>query len=208
MRIHLAALAMLLAFPFALALEYSDASARDDASVSVPQYEEITDEEAARAQRAALRAFYTAPPVMPHDRSLLRNHDCQYCHSEVREFKSTERLSTKTPHAQMSNCMQCHVAVEAPVGEAAEPVATSWQGLEEPGAGDRAHLLAPPTLPHRLFLRENCLSCHSTESPYVFMRCTHPERSNCLQCHVPGLDNEFRLDRSGLVEHAETKEEN
>lgn len=208
MRLQLMALAAVIALPFALALEYGSVAAEEESVVEIPQAEVIEDVAEGRAQRARLRAFYTAPPVMPHDRALLRNHDCQYCHSDVRDFRSTDRLSTKTPHAQLSNCMQCHVAVEPPLGEAAEPVDTSWAGLEEPGAGDRAHALAPPTLPHRLFLRENCLSCHHAESPYVFMRCTHPERGNCLQCHVPGLDNEFQLTREPHAADAEEGRKN
>ncbi len=40
----------------------------------------------------------------------------------------------------------------------------------------------PPTIPHSLQNRTNCISCHEAEiRPPVT---PHPERKNCQQCHV------------------------
>ena len=172
------------------------AGSADLAEDAAAQAETEAQSRAGRAQRAELRAFYTAPPVIPHDRELLRNRDCMICHAEIRDLDTSERTSLKSPHARFSNCAQCHVSIEPAFGEAAEEVESTWQGLEEPGEGTRAHALAPPTLPHRVFMRENCLSCHSTDNPYEFLRRPHPERVNCLQCHVADGEIEFKVSKT------------
>ena len=50
---------------------------------------------------------------------------------------------------------------------------------------------SPPPIPHGLQLRENCLSCHSGSGAPKDIATTHPERVNCMQCHVANaaLDN-------------------
>ncbi len=144
-----------------------------------------------RAQRAELRAFYTAPPAIPHDPTLLSTNDCLTCHGEVREL--SERTSPKTPHPHLTNCTQCHVSSYPAFGEKAAPVKSTWQGLEQPYGGAQARPVAPPVIPHRIFLRENCTACHSPSSPYESLRSPHPERSRCLQCHVPDGEVEFQL---------------
>jgi cytochrome c-type protein NapB len=50
--------------------------------------------------------------------------------------------------------------------------------------GSRAHPGAPPVIPHKVFMRENCLSCHSGPGGREEIRTTHPERTRCMQCHV------------------------
>ena len=104
-----------------------------------------------------------------------------------RSFKG--RVAMQTPHPQHSNCLQCHVPGKKEIG--VKKVLSDWQGLKEPKRGSRALLTSPPTVPHRIFMRENCLSCHGPANPNKSMRTTHPERTNCLQCHVPAADNEF-----------------
>ncbi len=138
------------------------------------------------SKREDLRAFYTAPPVIPHEVTDNRgNKECLYCHNEV--LKIENRFSVKTPHPQFTNCQQCHVQRLKPE----TPVASTWQGLKEPKQGTRAHEVAPPTIPHRIFLRENCNTCHGAKNPNKVMRGPHPERSNCMQCHVKGPRREF-----------------
>ena len=44
---------------------------------------------------------------------------------------------------------------------------------------------SPPTIPHTLQLRENCLACHGGAASRVEIRTSHPERPRCRQCHVP-----------------------
>ncbi len=46
------------------------------------------------------------------------------------------------------------------------------------------HYLAPPVIPHQLLMRENCAACHTGPAAREEIRCTHPERVRCAQCHV------------------------
>lgn len=140
--------------------------------------------------RAALRAFYTAPPEIPHVVLGQGNRQCAYCHSEVRHIG--ERTSVRTPHIEMSNCQQCHVGPNVLNEEfEVELTISDWLGLEEPRKGSRAFELAPPTIPHRLFMREDCMTCHDPQQPTTGMRVPHPERSNCMQCHVADESQQF-----------------
>ena len=50
--------------------------------------------------------------------------------------------------------------------------------------GQRAFAGAPPTIPHTLWLRGNCLACHGAFG-FAELQTSHPERANCVQCHVP-----------------------
>ena len=52
-------------------------------------------------------------------------------------------------------------------------------------AGDRASGGAPPRIPHRILMRENCGSCHDGPAAREEIRTSHPERTRCRQCHVP-----------------------
>tara|TARA_R110002126_G_scaffold27665_18_gene92880 strand:- start:1338 stop:1682 length:345 start_codon:yes stop_codon:yes gene_type:complete len=82
-----------------------------------------------------------------------------------------------------SRCNQCHVFRETDELF----VSSSFEGWRPDGLhGKRAHENAPPVMPHPLQLRENCLACHSGPAAREEIRTTHPERSNCKQCHVQG----------------------
>jgi len=162
-----------------------------------PELARIIAEE--REARAARRAYYTAPPVIPHELFPASAGDCLTCHKQEGQFFG--KISPVTPHPQWSNCNQCHLP-SAPAFKESEPVTlpeTTWQGLATPTDGTRAHVVAPPVVPHRQFLRESCLTCHSFRSPYASLRCPHPERTNCTQCHVSAGENEFRLDKEKLL---------
>lgn len=140
--------------------------------------------------RTALRAFYTAPPVIPHEVTTRNNRECLHCHSDVRTLG--DRTTLETPHANFFNCQQCHVGVQSFNADLdLEELASSWEGLEEPQKGTRAHDYAPPTVPHRLFFRENCNACHGASHVNEGMRGPHGERSSCLQCHALDRDAEF-----------------
>jgi nitrate reductase (cytochrome), electron transfer subunit len=151
-------------------------------------YEEIVEKEKIVDQdrRAALRAFYAAPPVIPHEVESQDSKDCLRCHLKVTKLDSG-RVAMQTPHPQLTSCLQCHVH-GLPGGH--QDAANTWKGLEEPRRGDRWFWTSPPTVPHRIFMRENCLSCHGPDNPDMRLRTTHPERTQCLQCHVP----DYRLD--------------
>ena len=137
--------------------------------------------------REKLRAFYTAPPVIPHEVTAQRGRkECMYCHKEVLHVGG--RTSVKTPHKEFFNCQQCHVQGNL---KGKGFTATTWKGLEEPKKGTRANEVAPPTIPHRLFLRKNCTSCHGANNPDKKLRSPHTERTNCLQCHVPIKKRQF-----------------
>lgn len=143
---------------------------------SIAFEEKIVDED----PRAMLRAFYTAPPVIPHELDSQDSADCLLCHDGS--------MAPGIPHPQFSSCLQCH-APSQPGGNS--EAGSTWRGLAEPKRGDRWFTVSPPTIPHRTFLRENCLSCHDPENPDTRLRTPHPERTSCLQCHVPNDQNEF-----------------
>ncbi len=137
--------------------------------------------------RSQLRAFYTAPPVIPHSVESRNPQDCLRCHAQVTPLDDG-RIAMATPHPQFFNCQQCHVQKDM-TGK--DQVENNWVGLKEPQYGERWSGVSPPTVPHRIFLREKCLSCHSSENPNQRLRTPHPERSACLQCHVPDASKEF-----------------
>jgi len=68
----------------------------------------------------------------------------------------------------------------------------------------RAQPLGPPLVPHVVYARDfDCLVCHGHRD-FVFRgqpvkQCMHPERSACLQCHVPIQNREapFRFEMLG-----------
>jgi cytochrome c-type protein NapB len=84
-----------------------------------------------------------------------------------------------------ARCAQCHVTQsDAPLF-----VSSRFVGLrQEPVPGPRHHELAPPVIPHRVFLREDCLACHGGEAAREELRTSHPERVRCRQCHAEGVD--------------------
>ncbi len=58
--------------------------------------------------------------------------------------------------------------------------------IEEPSKETlrRAFEGAPPLIPHDVEAEETCLDCHRLgENDAVIT--SHPERSNCVQCHIP-----------------------
>lgn len=145
-----------------------------------------------REERASRRAFYTAPPVIPHELFPASAGDCLTCHEKEGQYFG--KFSPVTPHPHLTNCNQCHLPGAPAFAEVeATPAETSWKGLESPLEGTRANIVAPPTMPHRKFLRESCLTCHSAQSPYQSLQCPHPERTSCTQCHVAVGENEFLL---------------
>ena len=81
----------------------------------------------------------------------------------------------------ISRCRQCHVF------RLTEElfVASEFRGLRQDlRKGKRLNPLAPPTVPHKTFMRENCIACHSGPAAREEIRTSHPERARCRQCHV------------------------
>ena len=140
-------------------------------------------------ERATTRAYDGAPPPMPHEDSL---GGCVTCHDEDGAEIAGIGVAPASPHGAiaatgaMQRCRQCHVPTET----RALFVASRFTGLPQgPWKGSRATPGAPPTIPHTLQLRQNCLACHSGLAARAEIRTTHPERIRCRQCHVP--DSEF-----------------
>jgi cytochrome c-type protein NapB len=65
-------------------------------------------------------------------------------------------------------------------------------GTKAPLKGTRAWPQAPPTMPHRTLMREDCLSCHGPQGLFG-LRTPHPDRRSCTQCHVPSAELDQHL---------------
>jgi cytochrome c-type protein NapB len=135
--------------------------------------------------RAERRAYDGAPPAIPHERL---GSGCLNCHTERGLDLPGVGFSPPMPHettkgmSAFSNCNQCHV-YRATRDLFAE---STFVGLRQDlRRGRRLHSLAPPVLPHALFMRENCRACHTGPAAREEIRCSHPDRIRCLQCHVP-----------------------
>ncbi len=133
------------------------------------------------AIRMEQRSFDGAPPVMSHATSYGDKKSCLDCHGEG--FMLGNKIARAIPHPDLTNCVQCHVEGESDlIGEVAV-IANSFDGLDPVLGGERAFDGAPPTMPHGLFMRTNCISCHGSQG-YAGIVTDHPERRNCIQCHI------------------------
>jgi cytochrome c-type protein NapB len=100
-------------------------------------------------------------------------------------------------HTAMASCTQCHVVEEAPMPGGADlppdprDVGNAFVGLPSPTAGPRAWDVAPPQVPHRTFMRENCDSCHGVNGRDA-LRSSHPWRESCEQCHAASAQADGR----------------
>ncbi len=147
----------------------------------------VADKFAARMraieQRALLRAYEGAPPVIPHPIADLNVQTCRACHAQG--LRAGEKVAKMVSHTYLANCTQCHVETSSPMlGTDAGP-ANTFVGLQSSGyGGTRAWAGAPPVMPHTTFMRINCVSCHG-ENGYDGWRPDHLSRSNCVQCHAP-----------------------
>lgn len=135
-------------------------------------------------ERAKRRAFDGAPPVIPHQNF---NITCVSCHNlrgtEVPPFGFAPPMPhEKTPGmSTASRCRQCHVFRQTE----AVFVANTFKGLPQNlRHGQRLNPLAPPVIPHRVFMRENCAACHTGPAAREEVRCDHPQRLRCRQCHL------------------------
>lgn len=138
----------------------------------------------AAATRALRRAYDGAPPVIPHQDF---GASCLSCHltgmavPDVGYAPTVPHANVESPGA-MSRCRQCHVFAQTDEVFRENGFVGVAQDLRH---GDRLNDFAPPRIPHQLFLRENCLACHSGPAAREEIRCSHPERDRCQQCHVP-----------------------
>ncbi len=140
--------------------------------------------------RAERRAYDGAPPTIPHQPFGSR---CSACHNALGQSVSGVGFAPASPHegtekaGATTRCRQCHVFVT----DGGLFVASEYQPLQQNlRHGSRATTGAPPTIPHRILMRENCVACHDGPAAREEARTTHPERWRCRQCHVPITDNE------------------
>ncbi|MCA9270383.1 MAG: hypothetical protein KDA41_18000 [Planctomycetales bacterium] len=142
----------------------------------------------ASSERAARRAYDGAPPVIPHARL---GASCVECHTQTGKAVPERGFAPANPHAATAglgaaaSCLQCHL-FKNDDGLFAE---NDFQGQAQVFVGgERLYPHAPPVMPHRAFMRENCNACHSGPSARPEIRCSHPDRVNCRQCHVESTD--------------------
>lgn len=157
------------------------AAARANPAVSA------VDKFAARAQsiedRARLRAYEGAPPVIPHSITGINIQTCLACHAQG--IQAGDKNARMISHAVLTNCTQCHVESASPMLGKDPVPANDFAGHFTGGyGGARAWPGAPPVMPHTTFMRTNCVSCHG-DFGYIGWRPDHLSRSNCVQCHAP-----------------------
>lgn len=137
-----------------------------------------------RAKRASRRAYDGAPPTIPHAVEQTGAPSCLACHGAG--AKIGDKIAPAMSHRRYSSCTQCHVPQQTPLPNRppAMLAPNSFRGLPAATTGTRAWGGAPPTIPHKVFMRERCASCHGVSGANP-IRSTHPYRQSCQQCHVP-----------------------
>ena len=140
--------------------------------------------------RAERRAYDGAPPTVPHENF---GAACTGCHDERGQSVSGVGFAPASPHDNTSKaggtvrCRQCHLFVTTD----ALFVVSEYEGIpQDLSAGDRATAGAPPRIPHRILMRENCVACHDGPGAREEARTSHPERTRCRQCHVPVTESQ------------------
>ena len=140
-------------------------------------------------RRAALRAYDGAPPVIPHGIDTLSSSSCLSCHGKQGDVVIGGKRPAEISHPWVTNCTSCHVPADG-LRQLTEPAAerlnveNAFVGKRSAGSGLRAYGTAPPTTPHPVWMRQNCMACHGPGREQA-IRTSHPERANCLQCHAP-----------------------
>lgn len=154
---------------------------------------------AALSDRIGRRAFDGAPPTIPHAINYRDVRSCSACHSQDANVLVAGKRVPAMSHPYFANCTQCHAPAAGMVfaihsGTTGLVVENKFRGSKRYGKGQRASPGAPPTVPHPLWMRQNCVSCHGPGMPDAVVT-PHPQRQNCLQCHAPhgGYDNREQL---------------
>jgi mono/diheme cytochrome c family protein len=146
----------------------------------------------AAATETSQTATVGGPPAIPH--TLEGHQDCVACHGldGIKPFPADHAGRTS------DTCQACHKPAAASQGEAtptpeplatAEPTAT-LQGevtsTREAQATEEAAAEGPPTIPHTLEGRADCLACHGLDGIKPFPA-DHAGRTSdtCQACHKP-----------------------
>jgi len=164
---------------------------------ALPSFSELRKEEAkltpkqrkhAVAMRAERRAYDGAPPMIPHAINSHSVKSCVACHGKETNLVIAEKRVPVMSHMSLQNCTQCHAPMDGLRFVKEENKATlaelsKFRGEASAGKGSTAYHGAPPTMPHKLSMRQNCMACHDTGRANA-IQTSHPERKNCLQCHA------------------------
>ena len=106
------------------------------------------------------RAYHGAPPSIPHavEEMNLGENTCLQCHQNGGFVNKYNAYAPVTPHPEMINCRQCHVAQNS--NTLFKPA--NLAQVNAPKVGVNSALIGtPPMIPHQIQMRENCLSCHA-----------------------------------------------
>jgi cytochrome c-type protein NapB len=155
-----------------------------------------------------LRAYPGAPPRIPHGLTPdeYRNDGCKTCHERGGYSERFAAYVPLTPHPEMPMCLQCHVGDDRITGissPSSDPnsrcrqchtpagpprtdfnAALNWATTTWPQPTRRRTNGSPPTIPHELDSRGNCLTCHAGPAAVEEIRTSHAKWSACRQCHV------------------------
>lgn len=155
-----------------------------------------------------LRAYPGAPPRIPHELTPdeFRTGACLTCHERGGYSRRFAAYVPVTPHSGNGPCLQCHVGADEGMAVSLDSQDSNWRCHQCHGAGGRPRADAdasldwrttawpqlaprapghtPPTIPHDLQSRGNCLACHAGPAAAAEVRTTHPEWANCRQCHL------------------------
>lgn len=140
--------------------------------------------------RAARRLYDGAPPVIAHPP---QSGKCTACHTPDGSERPPLGIAPANPHTKTagmsdeSRCRQCHVFSKTN----SSFVANDFEGFKPSSPhGPRLNSKAPPTIPHKAFMREDCNACHTGLAARPEIRCSHATRARCVQCHVYQKDEQ------------------
>lgn len=150
-----------------------------------------------------LRSYPGAPPRVPHGLTAaeFRTNRCNTCHERGGYSQRFGAYAPVNPHPEWTSCLQCHatnatlVGVPFPRASGEEACRQCHAGtpakFEEAGLNWRSASFPlvrqsgiVPSIPHDLQTRGNCLTCHFGPGAVAEIRVSHPERTNCRQCHL------------------------
>lgn len=156
----------------------------------------LTEEEKATLHEArqSRRAYEGAPPVVPHPVVQSNSLSCLLCHDKATRIG--DRIAPAVSHEKYASCTQCHVEdsgvpLEWNTASYLKASTSRFEGVHNTDSGTRAYQGAPPTIPHRTWMRENCMSCHGDGGTSEILT-SHPDRQSCTQCHAVDADLDQR----------------
>jgi len=135
--------------------------------------------------RSATRAFEGAPPRIPHPIGQNSSATCSQCHEKTTIIGAV--IAPIYSHKHLLLCLQCHVEGVSAIpskNDTIAPWGSTFVGLRGPSSPYRWNGFSPPSIPHHVFMRERCRSCHGEHTNQIEFRSPHVERQSCQQCHA------------------------